>query len=113
MGGRPIIDLVPYKSQIITWFQDDYMTVEEITDSLRSSYEVVVNLRTVKRRLKLWGISKRTRVENTTRLRARIAYMFCVLGFIDPEMLHALKHERYTIRKISLQCIQCEQRLWQ
>jgi hypothetical protein len=78
------------------------MTLEEITNSLHSSYEVVVNLRTIKRRLKIWGISKRTRIENIARLRARIAYMFYVLGFIDPEMLHALKHEGYIIGKTSL-----------
>jgi hypothetical protein len=45
-------------------------------------------------------------------LRARIAYMFYILGFTDDEMLHALKHEGYRIEKTSLERIRREQRLW-
>jgi hypothetical protein len=96
------IDLGPYRAQMITWFQDENKTVDEIVDLLHLSYDKSIAPRTVRRRLKDWGITKRTRVENTAVLRARIAYMFCVLGFTDDEMLHALKHEGYQIEKTSL-----------
>jgi hypothetical protein len=106
------IDLEPYKAQMISWFQDDNMAANEISESLRSSYDIIVVPRTIQRRLKDWGITKRTRVENTAKLRARIAYMFCVLGFTDNEMLHALKIEGYQLGRTSLVRIQREQRLW-
>jgi hypothetical protein len=106
------IDLGPYKAQIIIWFQDENKTADEIVNLLRSSYDKIVALQTIQRRLKDWGITKRTRVENTAVLRARIAYMFCILGFTDNEMLHALKHEGYRLEKTSLVRIRREQRLW-
>jgi hypothetical protein len=87
---------------MILWFQDENKTIDEIVELLHTSYDKTIAPWTIRRRLNDWGINKRTRVENTARLRARIAYMFCVLGFIDPEMLHALKHEGYTIGKTSL-----------
>jgi hypothetical protein len=39
--------------------------------------------------------------------------MFCVLGFTDDKMLHALKIEGYQIRRTSLVQIRRRQRLWQ
>ena len=106
------IDLGPYKAQIIIWFQDENKTADEIVELLRSSYDKMVALRTIQRRLKDWGITKRTRAENIAALRARIAYMFCILGFTDIEMLHALKEEGHQIKKTSLVRIRREQRLW-
>jgi Clr5 domain len=102
MRGRTIVDLSLYKAQIITWFQDENKTAQEIVDLLCESYDTTVTLRTVQRRLKDWNITKRTRAENTATLQARIAYMFCILGFTDLEILHALKHEGYRIEMTSL-----------
>ena len=112
MRGRTIVDLSLYKAQIITWFQDENKTAQEIVDLLCESYDTIVALRTVQRRLKDWNITKRTRAENTATLRARIAYMFCILGFTDLEILHALKHEGYQIEMTSLVRIRREQKLW-
>jgi hypothetical protein len=112
MRGRTIVDLSLYKAQIITWFQDENKTAQEIVDLLLESYDTTVALRTVQRRLKDWNITKRTRAENTATLRARIAYMFCILGFTDLEILHALKHEGYRIEMTSLVRIRREQKLW-
>jgi hypothetical protein len=109
---KTAIDLGPYKAQIITWFQDENKTANEIAELLRSSYDVIVVSRTVQRRLKDWDITKRTRAMDTATLRARIAYMFCILGFTDNEMLHALKIEGYQIGRTSLVRIRREQRLW-
>ena len=102
MGGRTAIDLEPYKAQMITWFQDENKTIDEIVELLHSSYDKTTAPRTIKRRLKDWGVTKRTRVENTAVLRARIAYMFCILGFTSNEMLHTLKYEGYRFEKTSL-----------
>ena len=109
---KTAIDLGPYKAQMITWFQDENKTANEIVELLCSLYNVTIVSQTVQRRLKDWGITKRTRVENTATLRARIAYMFCILGFTDNEILHALKEEGHRIEKTSLVRIRREQRLW-
>jgi hypothetical protein len=111
MRGRTIVDLSLYKAQIITWFQDENKTAQEIVDLLRESYDTTVALRTIQRHLKDWNITKRTRAENTATLQARIAYMFCILGFTDSEILHALKHEGYQIEMTSLVRIRWEQKL--
>src|SRR5436853_5921902 len=103
MGGRTAIDLEPYKAQMITWFQNENKTVDEIVELLCSLYNKSIALRTVQRRFKDWGITKRTQVENIAALRARIAYMFCILGFTNEEMLYALKHDGYRIEQISLE----------
>ena len=102
MAGRTIVDLSLYKAQIITWFQDENKTAEEIVQLLLELYDEKVALQTVQRRLKDQNITKRTQVENTATLQARIAYMFCILGFTDDEMLHTLKHKGYQIEKTSL-----------
>jgi hypothetical protein len=112
MAGRTIVDLSLYKAQIITWFQDENKTAEEIVQLILELYNEKIALRTVQRRLKDWNITKRTRIENTSTLQARIAYMFCVLGFTDSEILHALKHEGYRIEMTSLVRIRRQQRLW-
>jgi hypothetical protein len=90
-----MVDLILYKTQIITWFQDENKAAKEIVQLLLESYNKKVALWIVQRRLKDWKITKRTRIENTTILRARIAYMFCILGFTDLEILHAFKCEGY------------------
>jgi hypothetical protein len=112
MAGRTIVDLSLYKAQIIIWFQDENKTALEIVQLLRESYDKQVALRTVQRRLKDWNITKHTQAENTATLRARIAYIFCILGFTDSEILHALKHEGYRIEMTLLVRIQREQKLW-
>jgi hypothetical protein len=109
---KTAIDLGPYKAQMSTWFIDENKTVKEIAELLYSLYNVVVVSQTIERRFKDWNITKRIRAENTAALQARIAYMFCILGFTDNEMLHALKHEGYRLEKTSLVWIRREQRLW-
>jgi hypothetical protein len=45
------IDLEPHKAQMISWFQDENMTANEISKSLRSLYDIIVISRTIQRRL--------------------------------------------------------------
>jgi hypothetical protein len=60
MRGRTTIDLEPYKAQLITWFQDENKTVDEIVQALQQSYDKQVAPQTIRRRLKDWNITKRT-----------------------------------------------------
>lgn len=91
-----------YKAPMITWFRDENKTVDEVVELLACRTIRQIAPRRVRRRLTDWEITKRTRVENTAVLQARIAYMFCVLGLTDDEMLHALKHKDYQVKKTSL-----------
>ena len=102
MRGRTTIDLEPYKAQIITWFQDENKTSDEIAQLLCETYDKPVAPSTIKCRFKNWNITKHTQAENTATLQECIAYMFCILGFTDSEILHALKHEGYRIEITSL-----------
>ena len=52
MAGAPTIDLVPYKAQIIAWFQDENMAIEEIAQLLSDLYDKCIAPRTLKHRLK-------------------------------------------------------------
>jgi hypothetical protein len=49
MRGRTTIDLEPYKAQIITWFQDENKTSDEIAQLLCETYDKLVAPRTIKR----------------------------------------------------------------
>jgi hypothetical protein len=52
MAGAPTIDLMPYKAQIISWFQDENKTIEEIAQLLSDLYDKCVAPQTLKRRFK-------------------------------------------------------------
>jgi hypothetical protein len=47
MRGRTTIDLEPYKAQLITWFQDENKTVDEIVQALQQSYDKQVAPQTI------------------------------------------------------------------
>ena len=52
MADRTIVDLSLYKAQIITWFQDENKTAQEIVRLLLKSHDEKIALHTVQRRLK-------------------------------------------------------------
>ena len=82
------INLNPFKDHIIAWF-DDGMSLEEITERLANDHNIVCTNRTIKRRLKIWGIQKRAHVQETTALRLKIVTMF-FMNFPDPIIVRAL-----------------------
>jgi transposase len=112
MRGRTTINLTLYKAQIISWFQDDDKTLNAIATLLQSSYDITTTTKTVQRRLKDWGISKRTRVHITSTLQARIAYFFCILGFTDKEIVHALQCEGVRIEHSAVVRVRRQLGLW-
>ena len=89
------INLNPLKDYIITWFNDG-MSSKEIKERLANEHNIVCTDRTIERRLKGWGITKRPRVLETAALRLKIVTMF-YMNFPDPAIVRALNQEGYSI----------------
>ena len=86
------INLNAFKAQIISWFQDDDVSLEGIAQRLTTEFNTPCTINTIKRRLKIWGITKRTRVVETAVLRLKIVTMF-FMNFPDATIVCALNQE--------------------
>jgi len=82
------INLDPFKDDIVSWFNDD-MSSKDIAERLANDHYIVCTNRTIKRRLKMWGVKKRSQVLETIALRLRIVTMF-FMNFPDLIIVHAL-----------------------
>jgi hypothetical protein len=89
------INLDPFKDDIVSWFNDD-MSSKDIAERLTNDHHIVYTNRTIKWRLKIWGVKKRSRVLETIALRLRIITMF-FMNFPNPIMVRALNQEGYPI----------------
>ena len=56
----PMIDLKPFQGLITTWFKDD-ISSDNIAKRLADEHNIICTSRTIERRLKEWGITKRIR----------------------------------------------------
>ena len=72
------------------------MSLEEITEHLANHYNIVCTNRTIRQRLKAWGIAKRPRVLETVALRLKIVTMFYI-NFLDFIIVHAFNQEGHLI----------------
>ena len=54
----PTIDLQPYKGVITNWFHENN-TSADIAKKLAIDYDIICTARTIQRRLKEWGTTKR------------------------------------------------------
>jgi hypothetical protein len=61
-----------------------------------------VEQKTIRRRLQEWGITRRTKVDDTPQLRARIAILFYNCCLSDKNILNILQQEGYSISSWSL-----------
>jgi hypothetical protein len=108
----PAIDLQPYKGVITDWFHEN-VTVEDIAKKLAIDY-IVCTARTIQRRLKEWGTTKRVRVKETIALRIKIANMF-YMNFPNYIIVRSLQQEGYTIGKTTVERIRkaqgCKRRM--
>lgn len=104
---RPSIDLTIHKSAIISQFQNG-VPAEGISQFLYNQYHIVVEQKTIRRRLLEWGISKRKRVADTPELRIRISVLFYQCCLSDPHILTVLTREGYAISGRSLARIRKE-----
>ena len=53
------INLDPFKDDIVSWFNDD-MSSKDIAERLANDHRIVCTNCTIKRRLKIWGVKKRS-----------------------------------------------------
>jgi hypothetical protein len=86
------VNLNAFKAQIISWFQDDDVSLEDIAQRLTNEFNTPCTVSTIQRRLKIWGIAKRTRVLETVALRLKIVTMF-FMNFPDATIVRALNQE--------------------
>ena len=98
------IDLHLYKDEIIELYRNTSSS-ENIAPVLLRRYGVQVSVKTIKRRLAEWGITKRIRTDETSQLRARISALFFECCATDKEILYILEQEGYTIGKWGLKSI--------
>lgn len=94
---KPQIDLSPFQDLITTWFNDGIST-EDIAQRLQSEHNTSCTDRTIRRRLKDWGVTQRVRIKETAALRLKIASMF-YMNFPDDIIVRALNEEGYQIGK--------------
>jgi hypothetical protein len=94
---KPQIDLNPFQDLITTWFNDGIST-ENIAQRLQNEHNTSCTDRTIRRRLKDWGVTQRVRIKETAALRLKIASMF-YMNFPDDIIVRALNEEGYQIGK--------------
>jgi hypothetical protein len=96
----PTIDLKPFQALITTWFNDDIPS-NDIAKRLADEHGVNCTSRTIERRLKEWGVTKRVRIQETAALRLKIASMF-YMNFSDDIIVRALNEEGHRIGKTTV-----------
>ena len=94
--GRPTSAIDQYKEEILDLFVNDE-TIESIAEELLSKYNLKVNRRTIQRRLKEWGFTKRVRIKDTDKLEKQILVLFYQCGLSDKDMLIVLQEQGYEI----------------
>jgi len=94
------INLNPFKDHIISWFNND-MSSKEIAERLANDHNIVCTNRTIKRRLKIWGIKKRFRVVETAALRLKIVTMFS-MNFPNPIIIEYVQVRRFWLLNLGV-----------
>ncbi|KAL4976867.1 hypothetical protein BDW66DRAFT_159305 [Aspergillus desertorum] len=102
---RPSIDLEPYRQEICGLYQAGTV-VDNIAKLLANKYYINVTPRTLKTRLKKWGISKQNRTAtNDKALHGRIKVLMYQVGLDEAEMLKVLQLEGFDIQARTLKYI--------
>jgi hypothetical protein len=96
----PTIDLKPFQALITTWFNDDIPS-NDIAKRLADEHGVNCTSRTIERRLKEWGVTKRVRIQETAALCLKIASMF-YMNFPNDIIVRALNEDGYRIGKTTV-----------
>jgi transposase len=99
--GRPTCDVDQYQEEISDLYQSG-QTVDSIARELLSEYNFDVNPRTIQRRLKEWGLTRRIRVKHTNELENQILVLFYQCGLSDKDMLYVLQKQGYRINARTL-----------
>jgi hypothetical protein len=94
---RKPIDLDPYKNEIIDLYRNNN-TIDTIVSHLQTRHQLRVQSRTLKSRLREWGIRKLNPVTTSdSALHARVKVLFFEAGLEEDEMLAALTADGYRI----------------
>lgn len=105
MAGRPEINLLRFKSEIIRQYQQGY-SAQSIANLLSCNHQVEVKARTIHRRLQEWSIRRlQEPIRDSPELKARISVLFYQCCLNDDEMLIALKREGFNVNRRALQRI--------
>lgn len=96
-GGRPSKGVDDYKDEILDRLHEQSWKQQEIVAWLKDNKDMVIDVRTLRRRLQKWGEPPQDRTKDTGELRSRIHHMFCQLGGTDEEMLKWLHDEGFTV----------------
>ncbi|EED21282.1 hypothetical protein TSTA_085130 [Talaromyces stipitatus ATCC 10500] len=94
--GRPSKDLYQFQEEISSRFLDGE-TMEDIAEYLTNEYQYEINSRTIRRRLKEWGIKRRVRTIDKENLDNQIMILFFQCGLSDDDMHSALQKQGCTI----------------
>ncbi|KAL4789390.1 hypothetical protein BDV19DRAFT_397054 [Aspergillus venezuelensis] len=103
MAPQPI-NLEPYKGEIINLFQTGSYT-NSIALYLARKYDIKVSIRTIKARLKNWGIARNFSQGKDPALHARIKVLMYHAGLGEADILKVLRSEGYGIQARTLRYI--------
>ena len=95
--GRPTKGVDDYKDEILERLHEQSWKQQEIVTWLEDNKDIVIDVRTLRRRLQQWGEPPQDRTKDTEELRSRIHFMFCRLGATDEELLEWLHDEDFTV----------------
>ena len=106
-------NLKPYKTEIISLFQNDNNFYDSIAHVLQNKYNLQITGCTIASRLKEWRICKwNCMTTSDTVLHAWIKILFFEIGLEENDMLHALQDEGFAITSWTLRDVQHRLGLW-
>lgn len=101
VGGRPQINLTAYQLELCGLFREG-LTFDQLHTYLLETYQINVNVRTIKRRFRTWGLQRGLPTEVEDVAKKRIQVLFFEVGLEDTEMLTVLHKEGFNIGKYTL-----------
>lgn len=94
--GQPSKDLLDFKEEISRHFREGE-TVDDITKYLKTDHHLLINGRTVRRRLREWGVTQRTRTAEHHNLDNQIMTLFFQCGLSDNKIYLVLRKQGFKI----------------
>lgn len=94
---RSAIDLEPYKAEIVDLYTKN-IPCDSIIENLSRTHNITVSERTLRTRLRSWGIKKQNRTVGANQvLHARIKVLFYQIGLEESELLEVLQQDGFDI----------------
>jgi hypothetical protein len=94
---RSAINLEPYKAEIVALYTKN-IPCDSIIENLSRTHNITISERTLRARLRGWGIQKQNRTVGTNQvLHARIKVLFYHIGLEERELLEVLQQDGFDI----------------